>query len=108
MKGSETAKRTLSDVRKTTMPKFDTKSIRNLALLGHSGSGKTSLAEAMMYVSGTIDRLGKVSDGNTVCDYDPEEIKRSLTLSSKLTNIEWKGITIHIIDTLYIKPAING
>jgi len=53
--------------------------IRNVGLIGHSGSGKTSLAEAMLYNSGAIDRLGKIDDGNTVCDYDPEEIsERSL------------------------------
>ena len=59
-----------------TMAKFDTKSLRNIALLGHGGSGKTSLAEAMIYITGGSDRLGRVSDGNTVCDYDAEEIKQ--------------------------------
>ena len=51
----------------------ETKKIRNIALLGHGGCGKTSLAEAMIYLSGDSDRLGKVSDGNTVLDYDPEK-----------------------------------
>jgi elongation factor G len=50
--------------------------IRNVGLIGHSGSGKTSLAEAMLYNSGAVDRLGKIEEGNTTCDYDPEEIKR--------------------------------
>ena len=58
------------------MEKVYTKSIRNVALLGHSGGGKTSLAESMLYISRVTDRLGSVTDGNTVCDYDPEEIKR--------------------------------
>ena len=57
------------------MEKVYTKSIRNVALLGHSGGGKTSLAESMLYISRLTDRLGLVTDGNTVCDYDPEEIK---------------------------------
>lgn len=81
------------------MAKFDTKSIRNIALLGHGGSGKTSLVESMLYIAGATDRLGKVSDGNTVCDYDAEEIKRGFTLSASVANIEWKGIKINILDT---------
>ena len=58
------------------MAKFETGNIRNIALLGHGGSGKTSFAEAMLYISGGTDRLGKTADGNTVCDFDPEEIRR--------------------------------
>ena len=85
--------------RYTPMAKFDTKSIRNLALLGHGGSGKTSLAEALIYITGGTDRLGKVTDGNTVCDYDAEEIKRGFTLSASIAPVEWKNIKINIIDT---------
>ncbi len=81
------------------MAKFDTKSIRNIALLGHGGSGKTSLAESLLYIAGVTDRLGKISDGNTIFDYDPEEIKRGFTLSSSMANVEWKNIKINIIDT---------
>ncbi len=81
------------------MAKFDTKSIRNIALLGHGGSGKTSLAESLLYIAGVTDRLGKISDGNTMLDYDPEEIKRGFTLSSSVANVEWKNIKINIIDT---------
>jgi len=58
--------------------------IKNIGLVGHSGSGKTSLAEAMLYNSQAIDRLGKTDDGNTVCDYDPEEIKRKISISTAM------------------------
>ncbi len=81
------------------MATFDIKSIRNVALLGHGGCGKTSLAEAMLYLSGATDRMGKVSDGNTVCDYDPEEIKRGFSISSSLINIVWKDLKFNVIDT---------
>lgn len=81
------------------MATFNTKSIRNIALLGHGGSGKTSLAEAMLYVAGATDRLGKVAEGNTTCDFDPEEIKRGFTLSASVVNAKWKDIKINIIDT---------
>ncbi len=73
--------------------------IRNVCLLGHGGNGKTSLAEAMLYLSKASDRLGKISDGNTVCDFDSEEIKRKFSLSSAMAPIEWKGAKINVIDT---------
>jgi len=73
--------------------------IRNVGLIGHSGSGKTSLAEAMLYNSGAIDRLGKIDDGNTVCDYDPEEIKRKISISTSIAPCEWKNIKINLLDT---------
>ncbi|MBR2312823.1 MAG: elongation factor G [Clostridia bacterium] len=81
------------------MATFDTKSIRNLALLGHGECGKTSLAEAMLYLAGKTDRLGKIADGNTVCDFDPEEQKRGISISSALAHVEWKNIKINMIDT---------
>ena len=81
------------------MVKFDTKRIRNIALLGHGGCGKTSLAEAMLYISGETDRLGKIGDGNTVCDYDPEEVARGFSLSSSIANLVWKEVKINLIDT---------
>ena len=81
------------------MVKFDTKKIRNVALLGHGGCGKTSLAEAMLYISGETDRLGKVADGNTVCDYDTEEIARGFSLSASIANFVWKDAKINLIDT---------
>jgi len=81
------------------MASIETKKIRNLALLGHGGCGKTSLAEAMIYISGGSDRLGKIADGNTVCDYDSEEVARGFSLSSSMANIMWKDIKVNIIDT---------
>ena len=77
----------------------ETKRIRNVALLGHGGCGKTSLAEAMLYITGATDRLGKVADGNTVSDYDAEEIKRGFSLSASIMNMSWKDCKINVIDT---------
>ena len=81
------------------MKSYKSDMIRNVGLIGHSGSGKTSLAEAMLYNSGAIDRLGKIDDGNTVCDYDPEEIKRKISISTSLAPCEWKNIKINLLDT---------
>ena len=81
------------------MAVVDTKQIRNIALLGHGGSGKTSLAEAMIYLTGASDRLGKVPDGNTVSDFDAEEIKRGFSLSASLMNMTWKDVKINLMDT---------
>ncbi len=81
------------------MAKFGTSNIRNVALLGHGGSGKTSFAEAALYISGGTDRLGKTADGNTVCDYDPEEIKRGFTISTSIAPVVWKDCKINFLDT---------
>ena len=81
------------------MAQYNTKQIRNIALAGHGGSGKTSLAEAMLYVSGGTDRLGNVPDGNTVCDYDAEEQARKFSLSAAVAHVFWKDVKINVIDT---------
>ena len=81
------------------MAVVETKKIRNVALLGHGGCGKTSLAEAMIYLTGGSDRMGKVTDGNTVSDYDAEEIKRGFSLSASLLNMTWKDVKINLLDT---------
>ena len=81
------------------MADFNTKQIRNLALLGHGGSGKTSLAEAMLFATGSTDRLGNIAQGNTVCDYDAEEKARGFTLSATPAFMTWKDTKINIIDT---------
>ena len=77
---------------------MESKNIRNIALLGHGNTGKTSLAESMLFVTGATDRLGKVSDGNTVCDYDAEEIKRQITISSSLAPVTYAGNKINVLD----------
>ena len=77
---------------------YTTKDIRNVCLLGHGGSGKTTLTENMLYLTGAIDRQGKVTDGNTVCDYDAEEIKRQVTISAALAPISFGGKKINVID----------
>ena len=81
------------------MEKIHSRDIRNVCLLGHGASGKTSLAEAMLYVEKQTDRLGKTPDGNTVCDYDPEEIKRGFSLQSAIAPLTHNGTKINIIDT---------
>ena len=81
------------------MAVVETKKIRNIALLGHGGCGKTSLSEAVLYITGATDRIGKVADGNTVSDYDAEETKRGFSISASLMNTTWKDTKINIIDT---------
>ena len=76
-----------------------TDKIRNLCLLGHSGSGKTSIAESTLYFTKNIDRMGKPADGNTVCDYDSEEIRRGFTLQTAIAPVVWKDVKINLLDT---------
>ena len=78
---------------------YSVQNIRNVCLLGHSGSGKTSLAESLLFMTGAIDRMGRVADGNTVCDYDPEEVKRQISLSTAVAPIDYKGCRINVLDT---------
>ena len=81
------------------MKVYRTDEIRNVVLLGHGGSGKTSLAEAMAYVSGATSRMGKIADGNTISDFDKEEQKREFSISTSLVPIEWEKAKINILDT---------
>ena len=81
------------------MKQYNAKDIRNIALAGHGGDGKTSLAEALLYMAGATDRLGSVTEGNTVCDFDPEEIKRKISVSSAVAPFEYDGVKVNIIDT---------
>ena len=80
------------------MKQYLAKNIRNVALAGHGGSGKTSLAEAMLFLSGATDRLGKIADGNTVCDFDSEEIKRAASVLTAVAPLEWKNTKINLLD----------
>ena len=73
--------------------------VRNVVLAGHSDSGKTSLAEAMLYKTGATERLGKVAEGNTVCDHDPESIKRKASVSSSVAPFAWGSTKINLLDT---------
>ena len=81
------------------MKTYAAKDIRNIALVGHAGAGKTSLAEAAYYLTGQSDRLGKVADGTTVCDFDPEEIKRQASVSTAVLPMEWSDIKVNLLDT---------
>lgn len=80
------------------MATITTKQIRNVCLLGHGGCGKTSIAEAMLFAAKDIDRMGKTTDGNTVCDYDPEEISRGYSISTAVASINWKNCKINLLD----------
>ncbi len=81
------------------MRNYDANKILNIALAGHSGSGKTSVAESILYLTGNVDRLGKIEDGNTSLDFDPEEIKRKSSVLSAVAPVEWKNTKINLIDT---------
>ncbi|AFM26221.1 elongation factor G [Desulfomonile tiedjei] len=81
------------------MKHYKTEDVRNVAVVSHAGSGKTTLCEAMLFDSGAVDRVGKVTDGSSNFDFEPEEVKRGLTINSSLFTIEWKKKKINIIDT---------
>lgn len=81
------------------MKQYNAKKILNIALAGHSGSGKTSVAESILYLTGATDRLGKISDGNTTLDFDTEEIKRKSSVMTAVAPVEWKNTKINLIDT---------
>lgn len=80
------------------MKVYDAAHIKNIAVVGHGGDGKTTLVEALLANSGAIERRGKVEDGNTTTDFDPEEIKRGISLTTAIAPVEWKGFKINLID----------
>ena len=81
------------------MKPYKADAIRNVALVGHGGCGKTSLVEAMLFSSGGVARLGEVDEGTTTSDYDPDEIKRKISINSTLAPCEWQGVKVNLIDT---------
>jgi elongation factor G len=78
---------------------YETKDIRNVAVLGHGGAGKTTIVEAMAFVSGAIARMGKVTDGNTISDFDKEEVKRQFSIATSVVPVEAEGVKINLLDT---------
>ena len=80
------------------MADYTTENIRNITLIGHGGNGKTTLTEAMLYAAGHVDRQGKVEDGAATTDYDPEEVKRHISISAAVAPVEWKNTKINVID----------
>ena len=81
------------------MKEYESGAIRNIALIGHGGSGKTSLSEIILYTAGETNRIGKISEGNTVSDYTPNEIEKQISISTSLLHVEWNNIKINILDT---------
>jgi elongation factor G len=82
-----------------TVKKYNAEQLRNIVLLSHGGAGKTSLSEAMLYNSGAISRLGRVDDGTTTSDYDPEEIRRKISVNTSVLPCEWAGHKMNVLDT---------
>ena len=80
------------------MKQYPADKIKNIVVTGHGNSGKTSLVEAMLYISGATDRMGKTADGTAVCDFDPEEIKRKCSVSVAVAPVEWKNVKFNMID----------
>ena len=81
------------------MKEYPVESIRNVALVGHGGSGKTTFAEACLFTAGATTRLGKVEEGNTVSDYHADEVERQISINASLLHCEWRGTKLNILDT---------
>jgi len=90
------------------MHNYSTDQIRNVVLLSHCGAGKTSLSEAMLFTSGAISRLGKVDEGTTTSDYDPDEIKRKISINLSLLPCQWKDTKINLLDTPGYADFVGG
>lgn len=81
------------------MKAYDSEQIRNIALVGHQGAGKTLLAEAMLYSAGVLNRMGQIEAGSTVSDYHPSEIEREMSIFASMIHVEWDGVKINVLDT---------
>src|SRR5579862_3252386 len=81
------------------MKRYQSDRIRNVAVAGHGGTGKTTLVEAMLFAAKAIDRMGRVEDGTTTTDFDPEEARRRITISASIAPLEWKDHKINLIDS---------
>src|SRR3979490_345041 len=81
------------------MKVYRAEQIHNVALISHVGAGKTSLVDAALYDSGAVTRQGKVDEGSSISDYDPDELKRRMSLNAKVLPVEWKNTKINFIDT---------
>jgi len=86
---------------------YESESIRNIGIIGHGTCGKTSLTSAMLFDAGAVNRLGRVEDGNTVTDYEEEEIERKISISSALAHCEWSKTKINILDTPGYRPFLT-
>ena len=86
---------------------YASKDIRNILVAGHAGCGKTTLTEALLYMSGATERMGRVEDGTTASDFDPEEIRRKASLNSSVVPVEFEGVKYNLIDAclLYTSPS---
>src|SRR2546428_5318618 len=78
---------------------IETAKIRNVGVVGHGGVGKTSLVEALLFTAGAVTRLGKVDDGSTTTDFDPDEIKRKISINTAVAYCDWKGYHVNFVDT---------
>src|SRR5437899_2889755 len=84
--------------RRDRMNVYEPGNIRNVLLVGHSGTGKTTLLEAMLFTAGGLTRMGTVEDGNTVSDHDPEETHRGISVSLAMAPVEWDGVKVNVLD----------